>query len=496
QDKILAAAVKKYNCRNWKKIAECVPDRTDVQCLHRWQKVLNPDLVKGPWKKEEDELIRQLVEKHGNKRWSEIAKYLPGRIGKQCRERWYNHLNPAIKKTAWTKEEESTLIEAHSIYGNKWAEIAKFLQGRTENSIKNHWNCSVKKRLESCPASGLDLFNYIAKADSRKSSQVENPSSDEEMISERSMDTCSLDLALGNTSTEENQLLTLDKQNYRCMRKEGPDSTNLSSVYSQTISRCKENTNVANETTYRNSIPSQQPHISTPMRFQNSYKNTHEIASRTRVSPSKGQPDPLVLSLSTPAIVPRCDGKRNELKGDGVLKPIEGLHQGCLSYEPLKLEDLNIFLKTGSFPSTDSYIRTPVSPGSSLTSISTIQKIAVSPDCSSPECLLRSAARSFRTTPSIIRKRSTKTTDASHGFRLCSPDHRENSKNSHGSLHLSLSENNNIDNSESSYEDHLFSSPLKTRKLETPNSRKSVEKSLEHAFDGEWDSATASPKAL
>ncbi|KAF2282567.1 hypothetical protein GH714_043196 [Hevea brasiliensis] len=87
EDKILVAAVEKFNCRNWKKIAECVPDRTDVQCLHRWQKVLNPDLVKGTWKKEEDALILDLVVKQGNKKWSEIAKHLPGRIGKQCRER-------------------------------------------------------------------------------------------------------------------------------------------------------------------------------------------------------------------------------------------------------------------------------------------------------------------------------------------------------------------------------------------------------------------------
>ncbi|CAL5441261.1 unnamed protein product [Camellia sinensis] len=64
-----------------------IPGRTDVQCLHRWQKVLNPELVKGPWTKEEDDCIIGLVEKYGCKKWSAIAKFLPGRIGKQCRER-------------------------------------------------------------------------------------------------------------------------------------------------------------------------------------------------------------------------------------------------------------------------------------------------------------------------------------------------------------------------------------------------------------------------
>lgn len=60
--------------KNWKKIASYFEDRTDVQCLHRWQKVLNPNLVKGPWTKEEDEIVMQLVLKHGPKNWSTLAK--------------------------------------------------------------------------------------------------------------------------------------------------------------------------------------------------------------------------------------------------------------------------------------------------------------------------------------------------------------------------------------------------------------------------------------
>ncbi|KAH7691799.1 Myb domain-containing protein [Dioscorea alata] len=155
EDDILATAVRRFNGKNWKKIAEYVPDRTDVQCLHRWQKVLNPDLVKGAWAKEEDDCIIKLVDKYGPKKWSLIAQSMPGRIGKQCRERWHNHLNPAIKKDAWTTEEEMVLIHAHQVYGNKWAEIAKLLPGRADNSIKNHWNCSLKKRLPSILASGI-----------------------------------------------------------------------------------------------------------------------------------------------------------------------------------------------------------------------------------------------------------------------------------------------------------------------------------------------------
>ncbi|CAN8327056.1 unnamed protein product [Cochlearia groenlandica] len=155
EDDVLCQAVERFQGKNWKKIAECVKDRTDVQCLHRWQKVLNPELVKGPWSKEEDNTIIDLVVKFGPKKWSTISQHLPGRIGKQCRERWHNHLNPGINKNAWTQEEELTLIRAHDIYGNKWAELMKFLPGRSDNSIKNHWNSSVKKKLESYIHSGL-----------------------------------------------------------------------------------------------------------------------------------------------------------------------------------------------------------------------------------------------------------------------------------------------------------------------------------------------------
>ncbi|XP_035831554.1 myb-like protein A isoform X2 [Helianthus annuus] len=95
EDDQLCKAVERFKAKNWKKIAECFKDRTDVQCLHRWQKVLNPQLVKGPWTKEEDEELIQLVQQLGPQKWSTIAQRLPGRIGKQCRERWHNHLNPA-----------------------------------------------------------------------------------------------------------------------------------------------------------------------------------------------------------------------------------------------------------------------------------------------------------------------------------------------------------------------------------------------------------------
>ncbi|KAJ9171204.1 hypothetical protein P3X46_014599 [Hevea brasiliensis] len=106
------------------------------------------EMRKGPWKAEEDEVLRNHVKKYGARDWSSIrSKGLLQRTGKSCRLRWVNKLRPNLKNGCkFSVEEERVVIELQAQFGNKWAKIATYLPGRTDNDVKNFWS-SRQKRL-------------------------------------------------------------------------------------------------------------------------------------------------------------------------------------------------------------------------------------------------------------------------------------------------------------------------------------------------------------
>jgi len=146
-DEKLRVAVILCKEKNWKKIAEQIPGKTPAQCMHRYKASLNPDTlkVKGRWTPEEDQMLADLVKEHGTKNWRFIASHLKGRLPKQCRERWCNQLDPQIRKDALTPKEWSLVRAAHEKLGNRWADIAKLIPGRTANHIKNQWNTMLRR---------------------------------------------------------------------------------------------------------------------------------------------------------------------------------------------------------------------------------------------------------------------------------------------------------------------------------------------------------------
>ena len=101
---------------------------------------------------QEDEYLKRVVDEYGTKRWTTIAEKVSNKLsvtrtGKQCRERWLNHLDPNISDQKWSLVEQDKVFHLNNIYGNQWTKIAKLMPGRTENSIKNYFYSTVRKNI-------------------------------------------------------------------------------------------------------------------------------------------------------------------------------------------------------------------------------------------------------------------------------------------------------------------------------------------------------------
>ncbi|KAK8866670.1 hypothetical protein M9Y10_009636 [Tritrichomonas musculus] len=160
--------------KQWHQIANYFKDKTPQQIMNHWNKVINPTLVKGNWSREEDQLLIKWVNEHGERGWTKIAAQLPGRVGKQCRERWINCLNPSIRKTEWTEDEDSIIISMQEKIGNKWSKIAEVLPGRSDNQIKNRWNSTLKRRIQAVKTDQQNINNLSGNQTVQNNIDTEN----------------------------------------------------------------------------------------------------------------------------------------------------------------------------------------------------------------------------------------------------------------------------------------------------------------------------------
>lgn len=154
EDEQLMAALKIYGTQNWQAVAQLIDGRTGQQCLHRYEKAINPEIKRGRWDVDEDCLLKKAMEPFLNApkiNWSVVQKSVPGRTDVQCRERWVNVLDPFISATPFSTQEDQDLLKLVDIHGTgNWSKISlEFGKKRTDNQLWRRWKQISSKQKRS-----------------------------------------------------------------------------------------------------------------------------------------------------------------------------------------------------------------------------------------------------------------------------------------------------------------------------------------------------------
>ncbi|KAG8952792.1 hypothetical protein FRC04_003717 [Tulasnella sp. 424] len=145
EDQALLDLVNSHGRNNWSLVASMLPySRSARQCSDRYRNSLDPSIRRAKWTKSEDDNLAKAVAELGPK-WSKVKQFVPGRTGAQCRERWVNQVDPSIKRTDFTEEEDAQLIELKA-KGLDWPAVAAEIGGRTDNQCWRRWKILQKAK--------------------------------------------------------------------------------------------------------------------------------------------------------------------------------------------------------------------------------------------------------------------------------------------------------------------------------------------------------------